>query len=734
MHGNNMGTLFRSFAVVALVSALLVPSIFAQAQGTPGVGGTDTQVESGGGSGITDTAGNMLESPSPGGKSWFESWIWDPLLNLLGTSLMTLSAVVLTIAGKAFDTFLKLMILDFRTTFDGTIKGIQIGWQLFRDLANLAIIGIFVFVAVMTILGKTEFGAKKLIARVLIVAVLINFSLLFTNIAIETTNFLSTKFWQAMSPQIKDQGTAQTFLKAFGIENYWSDSSKLVSGVTTNTGSGLTGFMYGVVGAIAFLMISYVLLYGAFVITARALLLIFALLTSSIAFASIMLPDHLAKTSYVGWYAWKSNLIKAAMFGPLLILFLWITMKIIQEANPNGAGRALSTLAHTPEKVTPEAWQQIIILMIGTGILYIAIRSAGSFANSIAGYSDLKFGLGASLAYGSRGLGVVGRNTVGRYATWRDPKNEQALLLAKSRLANLENQGIKGFQRWQAQSEVSRLERTKRNSARLAGGSFNALNYDVTKKLVKNLGAQGALGEKNKSFEARLKETSKEAAKKALTETVSKKDAMKSAEELTRQQKDMLKQQKEGAQKVVEEIRKSTVQSASAQKASEQHAAAAERAEKVRSDAERQKIDVDREHSSGNIDKQKRDELIRAQDNRIEKANEEVQTTLKAMESINQPLRDATAKYEKIAEQHESYDVTKEAEKIASRVLENNVEAMKEKAAKYASWPGTRNGLFAQAARAQVKEQKAKKESDDKSSKAFKNTLKEMLKDVEKEK
>lgn len=718
-----------------LTSLLLISPMFVQAQGTPSTGGVETGVEAGsGGTALDATTGKTLQNSSPGGKSWFVYYVWEPFLNAAGTALMTLAASALVLSGTIFDTFLKLMVLDFRSTFNTVIGGVQIGWQLFRDLANLGIIGIFTFVAVMTILGRAEFGAKKLIARVLIVALLINFSLLFTNIAIETTNFLSTKFWEAMSSQIKQTGTAQTFLKTFGIENYWADSSRLVSDASTSTGYSFAGLLYGVVGAAVFFAIAYVLAYGAAVITARALLLIFSLLTSSIAFASIMLPDHMAKVPYVGWYAWKSNLIKAALFGPLLILFLWITMKIIEVARPSGAGKALASLAYKPETVTPDAWQQMIILMIGTGILFIAIRSAGSFANSIAGYSDLKFGLGASIAYGSQGLGVFGRNTIGRYATWRDPKNEQALLLAKSRLANLENQGIKGFQRWQAQADVNRLERAKRTSSALKSSSFNALNYDVTKKLVKNLGAQGAIGDKSKSFEDRLKATSKEAAKKALGETISKDSALKSANTIASQQKEMLKQQKEGAQKVVEEIRKSTIQSVTAQKANEQHAAATERAEKVRSDAEKQKMEVERDHASGSINKQKRDELIRAQDNRIEKANEEVQTALKGMESINQPLREAAAKYEKLAQEHDDYDVKKETEKIAGRVLEKNLEQVKDQAAKYASWPGTRNGLFAQAAREQVKAQKKEKETGDKSSKALKSTFREMMKDLEKDK
>lgn len=668
------------------------------------------------------------------GTADFYCWFWEPLLNVLGTTLMTLTAFILLLSGTVFDKFLQLMVLDFRTTFNTVIEGIRIGWQLFRDLANLGIIGIFVFVAVMTIIGKAEFGAKKLIARVLIVAILINFSLLFTNIAIEATNFVSLKFWQAMSAQVQERGTAQTYLEAFGIRDYWTDSSRLVAEASTTTGRSFAGLLYGIVGALVFLAIAYVLIYGAAIITARALLLIFSLLASSLAFASIMLPDHMAKVPYVGWYAWKSNLIKASLFGPLLILFLWITMKIIEVARPNGAGKALASLAYKPETVTPDAWQQMIILMICTGILFIAIRSAGSFANSIAGYSDLKFGLGASIAYGSRGLGVFGRNTAGRLAAWQDPKNEQALLQARSRLANLENQGIKGFQRWQAQADVNRLERAKRTTSQLKSSNFNALNYDVTKKLVKNLGAQGAIGKQSKSFDDRLKETSKEAAKRALAETIPRNGAERSAGVVAEQQKELLKQQKEGAQKVVEEIRKSTIQSYSAQKADEQHAAAAERAEKVRSEAERQKGEVDRQLAAGNIDKQRRDAMIRAQDNRIEKANEEVQTTLKAMEEINQPLREATAKYEKLAQQHDEYDVNKEAEKIANTVLKNNVEQMQERAAQYASWPGTRNGLFAQAARKQVEAQKKEKETSEKSSQALKSTFREMMKDLEKEK
>lgn len=340
-------------------------------------------------SALKAAAQNSCSALNPG--SWFAECVWKPLLSWTASWLLTLGAFFLKFGGMVFDFFIKALVVDLT----GTLKtsnfeaGIREAWRLFRDFGNLLIIGVFVYIAIMTILNSTTYGAKRLLANALIVAVLINFSFLFTIFVVEMTNQISSQFYKALNIQTgTSSGIAEVFLQQFGITNVW-DTRVLTDPVAAANG-GAAALLYGFV-SLAFLgFLSYVLLYGAFMILVRAILLIFSLITSSLAFATLLLPST-RNHPIIGWDAWLSNFLKAAFFGPLLMIFLSITLVILQRAasTASGAGDAIKQLGAGATTMSERAWSSIIILLIGTAFLYLSIRAASSFSASIGGF---KFG------------------------------------------------------------------------------------------------------------------------------------------------------------------------------------------------------------------------------------------------------------------------------------------------------------------------------------------------------
>jgi CBS domain containing-hemolysin-like protein len=115
---------------------------------------------------------------------------------------------------------------------NGNYGGLDVVWMAFRDLANILIIGIFVFIAISIILGLEQFGQKKLIARVLIIAILINFSLLFSKIIVDVSNLVAFQFYKGMvgvdengnipqtslNPTATQVGIAGAFMGKLGIQ------------------------------------------------------------------------------------------------------------------------------------------------------------------------------------------------------------------------------------------------------------------------------------------------------------------------------------------------------------------------------------------------------------------------------------------------------------------------------------------------------------------------------------
>ena len=301
--------------------------------------------------------------------------------------------------------------------------------DIFRDFSNILIIGIFTFIALSIILGLKEFGQKKLIANVLIVAVLINFSLLFTELIIDASNFTASVIYEQMAGTSSGPNPAfdisQAFLTPMHITSVW-DTYDVVHNVATSPGgTGVQAFAFGLVGGVLLFAAAVILFYGCFLIAARALLFIFLMLTSSLAFATYLVPN-LQKSSF-GWDNWWKSLVNAAMFAPLLMIFLAISLSILNAAGQH-ATTPIGNIIGDPQAAltTGGAWQTIFVYMIGIGMLFLSFKMASSFASKISGLNISGGLLAAPFTLGSSYIAApLLRQTVGRVAQLRKGQFEK---------------------------------------------------------------------------------------------------------------------------------------------------------------------------------------------------------------------------------------------------------------------------------------------------------------------
>lgn len=75
-------------------------------------------------------------------------------------------------------------------------------WGIVRDLSNIFFILILLYIAIELILGLAH-DAKKMIARVIVMALLINFSFFFTGVVIDTSNVLALVFYNKLKVSTK---------------------------------------------------------------------------------------------------------------------------------------------------------------------------------------------------------------------------------------------------------------------------------------------------------------------------------------------------------------------------------------------------------------------------------------------------------------------------------------------------------------------------------------------------
>ncbi|MBI4093730.1 hypothetical protein HY417_02095, partial [Candidatus Kaiserbacteria bacterium] len=380
-------------------------------------------------------------------------------------------------------------------------------------------IGLFVFIAINIILGVKEFGEKKTVAKVLIVAVLINFRLLFTKVIVDASNFTAYQFYNSMVKGMEAQSVsigdmeltksviAGSFMRFMGVKGI-ADAKKKLEKVAKSSESGFLAILYGLLSLILLLAVALVFLYGAFLIFSRAVLIIFLMLTSALAFASWLIPHQFISEGFQKW--WKS-LLKSSFLAPILIAFLWMTLKVSDALSGALKGpMADGTLGKLAENASSE--QNIVALMnfaLILGLLYASIATANMFSKSISGFRFAQAGAGAALltapalAWRFTGAPFM-RQTAGRFGFW---KEKDAISEAKARRSEsgqlrmeARQLALAGDKRAADKKirDAERLERTaatfERDASRygtLARAGYNVGDVGLVKKLGKTLSAPG---------------------------------------------------------------------------------------------------------------------------------------------------------------------------------------------------------------------------------------------------
>jgi len=137
------------------------------------------------------------------------------LVHLFYVLFNTIPAFFLAIAGRFFDLMISITLSSFLFKTDFVSEA----WSIVRDLSNIFFILILLYVAFQKILGLGGHEAKKTIAHVVIVALLINFSMFFTNVVIDTSNILARVFYSKISLKLEDKTGAKVTLDSIGVLN-----------------------------------------------------------------------------------------------------------------------------------------------------------------------------------------------------------------------------------------------------------------------------------------------------------------------------------------------------------------------------------------------------------------------------------------------------------------------------------------------------------------------------------
>lgn len=297
------------------------------------------------------------------------------------------------------------------TTFS-KVPAVQHGWTVVRDLCNMLFALILLIIAFATILHLESYGMKQLLWKLVVAAILINFSFTLAGMIIDFSQVLTNFFVNASKGTTNSQQISATlilnglnFNNLFGFnQGVWTALSNLE---ITSWGGPTIGILVDMLLIIILLAVAlFAVLALAILFLIRIIALWVILIFAPLAWLCMVLPA----TKHI-WDKWWSALLQWSFFAPAATFLLYLAIVIIQQGDiakmqtstplaAVGQARYYSSFLNNPQSIL----QYIMVVGLLVASVLVA-RSMGIMGASAV----ISMGKGAkNLALGAIGGAAAG--------------------------------------------------------------------------------------------------------------------------------------------------------------------------------------------------------------------------------------------------------------------------------------------------------------------------------------
>jgi len=342
---------------------------------------------------------------------------------------LTLSGLILGLAGTVFNWVVIRTVFQFGTYF-GTNEGMLIAWGVMRDIANIGLLFGFIFMGVLLILNVDGGGhghgggisAKKAIPRLIIFAVLLNFSLFASQAVIDVANAFSASFAtlagencssststgtasdaDQTNEECSNVGISGQILKVAGLTAIWDSENRDIDAAMKNLLDRPYSYAVSLIMLSVFVLVTaMVLLAGSIMLIIRVVVLSLLMVTSPIGFAGMAIPKLQGIASM-----WWSKLMSQAFFAPVYLLLIFISIKLTEGLSSGEATLANALIANQGTSVAGNM-QVVMVFLVVIGFMIaslIAATKMGAMGAKLATQSVA----GATVGF----AGFAGRRTLG---------------------------------------------------------------------------------------------------------------------------------------------------------------------------------------------------------------------------------------------------------------------------------------------------------------------------------
>jgi hypothetical protein len=205
------------------------------------------------------------------------------------------------------------------------------GWEITRGLCNMFFALVLLFMAFATVLQIETYGLKKTLPRLVIAALLINFSLVFAGIIIDFAQVITNFFVSAAKGSIGITNNLMNGLQITRIYD-WSkvDPDFFQAAVTVIFGPTLQTIVEMFMGCFLFLAAAFSFFAMAFFLLVRIVWIWLLLIFAPLAWVSMIVPGAPGQLGGL-WNKWWQKFFQWVFFAPIYAFFLYLALLIAQN-------------------------------------------------------------------------------------------------------------------------------------------------------------------------------------------------------------------------------------------------------------------------------------------------------------------------------------------------------------------------------------------------------------------
>lgn len=252
-----------------------------------------------------------------------------------------------------------------------SVNVVTIGWGITRDLANMFFALILLIMSISTILQIGGFTYKDILKRLVIAALLINFSLMFAGIIIDFAQVMTSYFLTAGAGGTGISANLTNGLKIVQVYNFNNTDQSIFQKMSeVMWGPTLQMIVEQFMAIILFMAAAFSFFAMSFFLIARIVWIWLLLIGAPLAWISFIIPNAPGQLGGL-WNKWWQAFLKWTFFAPIYSFFLYLALTIAKNGiglkSGNWGGGAASANALPLQSgffAAPETILQYIVIII----------------------------------------------------------------------------------------------------------------------------------------------------------------------------------------------------------------------------------------------------------------------------------------------------------------------------------------------------------------------------------